>query len=56
METSSRLSCTLERAAIPRRFGGLRICMHKNLQGDPFLKITLFTKGYILSIAQYLAN
>jgi hypothetical protein len=27
--------------------------MHKKFQGDPFPEITLFTKGYILSIPQF---
>jgi hypothetical protein len=47
-----RLSCTLERSVIPKPSGGLKICMHKMIQGDPFPEITLFTKGYILSISR----
>jgi hypothetical protein len=52
MKTSSRLSFIWVRSAILRQYGGLKICMHKMIQGDHFLKITLFTKGYILSISR----
>ena len=41
---------------MPRRFGGLKICMHKIIQSDPFLEITLFPKGYNLSISRFLAS
>jgi hypothetical protein len=44
METSSRLSCIWVRSAILRPYGGLKICMHKTIQGDPLPEITLFTK------------
>ena len=45
-----RLSYIWVRSAIRRPYGGLKICMHKMIQGDPFPVITLFTKWYILSI------
>jgi integrase len=32
----SPLSCTLEKSVIPKPCGGLKICMHKMIQGDPF--------------------
>jgi hypothetical protein len=34
----------------------LKICMHKILQGDPFSEITLFLKGYNLSIPRFQPN
>jgi hypothetical protein len=52
MKTSSRLSYIWVKSAILRPYGGLKICMHKMIQGDPFPEITLFTKGYILSISR----
>jgi len=39
--------------ATPRRSGGLKICMHKILQGDPFSEITLFLKGYNLNTSRF---
>ena len=53
MEASSPHSYIWEKSATPRRSGGLKICMPKNFQGDLFLEITLFTKGYILSISRF---
>ena len=41
---------TFERSVIPKPSDGLKTCMHKMIQGDSFPEITLFTKGYILSI------
>ena len=44
MKTSSPLSYIWVRSAIRRPYGGLKIYMHKIIQGDPFPEITLFTK------------
>ena len=46
-----RLSYIWVRSAIMRPCGGLKICMHKIIQGDPFPEITLSTKRYFLSIS-----
>jgi hypothetical protein len=56
MEASSRLSYIWVKLAILRPYGGLKICMHKDFQGDLFLEITLFTKRYILSISRVSAG
>jgi hypothetical protein len=53
METSSRPSCIWERSVIPKPCGGLKISMPKMIQGDPVAEITLFNKGYILSISRF---
>ena len=47
---------TFERSVIPKQSDGLKTCMHKMIQGDPFPEITLFTKGYILSISRISAG
>jgi hypothetical protein len=47
------LSYIWVKSATPKRSGGLKICMHKILQGDPFSEITLFLKGYNLSIPRF---